>query len=439
LQQVERRQNSIVVGLLAGLSLVIPVFVKQNTGLAFLASALVLIISITIVRRLRKGHVRGYLTILAGAAATLAIAVLLIHFTVGLQNYWHWTIQFAAERRAPARAEMLGIYSEKTLVLWLALIAGGVALLWFRRRFDWSAIVPVASRNVLTNGLTALLISSPFIWPVIYLMRETDASERAERLVNLWPLLLVISFILAVSRIKSRRGVTLILPFVLIAAIHGAFMSQQLWGSTYAIWPLFIILLAMALAEMYLLARADGALMRRISTSLIVLSLLIAGGFYVRSHERLSYANLDEGELKRSVLPQLHGLATRGDWIPNFEELVRYTDNKIPRNEGILLLPGEDLFYYTTGRRPQFPVLLFDHTVNPYSPEQILNLCRERNIRWVIVKQELQDEDDAVDQEKDRITETLEEDFEQVDSLGNYDIYRRSEGEKDDDDDSDSN
>src|SRR5205814_1437414 len=110
LQQVERRPNSIVLGLVAGLSVVIPVFVKQNTGLAFLASALVLIISIIIVRRLREGRVRGYLMILAGAAATLAIAVLLIHFTVGLQNYWHWTIQFAAERRAPARAEMLAIY-----------------------------------------------------------------------------------------------------------------------------------------------------------------------------------------------------------------------------------------------------------------------------------------------------------------------------------------
>ena len=100
------------------------------------------------------------------------------------------------------------------------------------------------------------------------------------------------------------------------------------------------------------------------------MSLLISGSSYLKAHERLDYANLDEGELKRSSLPQLKGMAIRGDWLPNFEELVRYTDAHIPRDEGILVLPGEDLFYFTTGRTPKFPVLMFDHTVNPYSPKK---------------------------------------------------------------------
>jgi hypothetical protein len=153
----------------------------------------------------------------------------------------------------------------------------------------------------------------------------------------------------------------------------------------------------------------------------------------------LSYANLEDGELKRATLPQFKGLSTRGDWIPNFEELVRYTNTQIPADVGILLLPGEDAFYFATGRRPQFPVLLFDHTVNPYSPEQIRVICRDRNITWLIVKQDLQNEEDAVDQEKDRITSALEDDFEQVESLTNYDIYRRVDpnARKDSDDDDD--
>jgi hypothetical protein len=175
-------------------------------------------------------------------------------------------------------------------------------------------------------------------------------------------------------------------------------------------------------------------------TATVAVSLLISGAFYVRSHERLDYANLDDGELKRSTLPQLKGLSTRGDWIPNFEELVRYADREIPRDEGILILPGEDPFYYATGRRPQFPVLLFDHTVNPYSPEELLQIARERNIRWLIIKQDLQDEDEQVEQERDRITAVLEQDFEQVESLGNYDIYRRKDpNKKSDDDDNDPN
>jgi len=431
LQRLDLRPSSVAWALSTGIMLVIPLFVKQNTGLAYLGAAAGLLIAVIGIERLRRRPVRGYLLTLAAAAVTLALAILSIHFTAGLRNYWHWTIQFAAQRRTPARAEMLGVYADKTILWWLAFIAVGVISLWLIGR----STRPI---NRAWAVLPALLIAAPFIWPAIYLLREHDPSERADRLLTVWPVLLIFSFVVAILTIRRRRGISMVLPFIIIAAIHGAFMSQQLWGSTYAIWPLFMILLAMTLAGLSRLRLDD-----RFSwidlpvTVLVAMSLMISGGFYVRSHERLEYANLDEGELKRSTLPQLKGLSTRGDWIPNFEELVRYADREIPRDEGILILPGEDPFYYATGRRPQFPVLLFDHTVNPYSPEELLQIARARNIRWVIVKQDLQDEDDFVEQERDRITKVLEQDFEQVESLANYDIYRRSDPGKEPDQDED--
>src|SRR6266478_1905599 len=435
LQRLDLRPSSVAWALPTGIMLVIPLFVKQNTGLAYLGAAAGLLIALIGIERLRRRPVRGYLLTLAAAAVTLALAILSIHFTAGLRNYWHWTIQFAAQRRTPARAEMLGVYADKTILWWLAFIAVGVISLWLIGR----STRPI---NRAWAVLPALLIAAPFIWPAIYLLREHDPSERADRLLTVWPVLLIFSFVVAILTIRRRRGISMVLPFIIIAAIHGAFMSQQLWGSTYAIWPLFMILLAMTLAGLSRLRLDD-----RFSwidfpvTVLVALSLMISGGFYVRSHERLVYANLEQGELKRSTLPQLKGLSTRGDWSPNFEELVRYADREIPRGEGILILPGEDPFYYATGRRPQFPVLLFDHTVNPYSPEELLQIARERNIRWVIIKQDLQDEDEQVEQERDRITEVLEQDFEQVESLANYDIYRRKDPNQksDDDDDTDPN
>jgi hypothetical protein len=446
LQSLDLKPPSSRRALLAGMVLVIPLFVKQNTGLAFLTSALVLLIAVLVVERLQQRPVRRYVLVLAGAAAALTVALLRIQYLAGLRNYWHWTIQFAAQRRTPALGEMLGIYADKTILLWLAFIAVGVICLRLSRRGSriWAL-------------LSAILIAAPFLWPTIYLLREHDSSERADRLLAVWPVLLIFSLLVAIVRIKKRRGVSLVMPFIIIAAIHGAFMSQQLWGSTYAIWPLFMILLAMTLADLPRFGLDAGLAPRSIGrtsppskrildpwswftiplTACVTLSLLVAGGFYVWSHERLDYANLDEGELKRSTLPELKGLAVRGDWIPNFEELVRYTDREIPRDEGILILPGEDPFYYATGRRPRFPVLLFDHTVNPYSPQEILNICRERDIRWVIIKQDLQDEDEQVEQERDRLTEAVEQEFEQVESLGNYDIYRRKDPNKKSDDDDD--
>jgi hypothetical protein len=460
---LDERPQSIVLPILAGSSLVIPLFVKQNIGLAFLLSSVCLIAALTIWQKLEHKPARHYVIAIIAALAALALSLLVIQRTAGLGNYWHWTIQFAAERRTPARGEMLGIYTDKMNLVWLGLILAEIVLVWVNR--NWNRLLLILATildkmslgrlGLIVRGMVAswfsrnrnwpllilatILFASPFVWPTLYLLRDSDPSERAERLINIWPVLLVVSFVSAIVAVRRRQGIARILPFIIIAAIHGCFMSQQLWGSTYGIWPLLMILVAIALVDLTGWLTQSAELVTVLFTSLLTVSLLIAGGFYGLSHERLSYANLEDGDLKRATLPQLKGLSTRGDWIPNFEELVRYSQTQIPADAGILLLPGEDAFYYATGRRPQFPVLLFDHTVNPYSPEQIRAICRERNITWVIVKQDLQNEEDAVDEEKDRITSALEDDFEQVESLTNYDIYRRVDpnAKKDSDDNDD--
>jgi hypothetical protein len=126
-------------------------------------------------------------------------------------------------------------------------------------------------------------------------------------------------------------------------------------------------------------------------------------------------------------LPALAGLSMRGPWIPQFEELVRFTDREIPKNQGLLMIPGEDLFYYTTGRHPRFPVLLFDHTINPFTPEEIVEIGRRRNICWLILKKKIQRNDEPVEDES-RLLQLLRGDFILVQSLANYDIYRRKTG-----------
>src|SRR6266404_3624588 len=173
LQQLDRKPSSRLISILAGASLVIPLFVKQNTGLLFLSSAIVLIAALIVWEKIRRRPIQRYMFTLSGAVGTFAVAILLIHFSAGLKTYWHWTIQFAAERRTPARGEMLGIYTDKMILLWLAFIVAGVFLFWFSRL-----------RNRLWTIPAALLISIPFLWPAIYLLREADPSERAERLIN---------------------------------------------------------------------------------------------------------------------------------------------------------------------------------------------------------------------------------------------------------------
>jgi hypothetical protein len=272
----------------------------------------------------------------------------------------------------------------------------------------------------------------PFLIAVAELHFQDNASDRVEALLRLWPVLLIASLVLSLWQL--RRGVTVrrLLPLILLGSIHGAFLSQQLWGSTYTLWPLLMILIGSMLAAL-VPENVTGSAKERSGESVPLtafatvacVALLVAGGYYALSHERLDYADLSEDTpLIRSSLQALRGLGMRGQWLPDFEELVAYSEREIPQGDAILEIPGEDLFYFTTGRTPQFPVILMDNTVNPYDAAQIAELARQRNVRWLIVKRELQLQEQPL-AFRPQLLELLSRDFSLAESLDNYDIYRR--------------
>jgi len=410
-----------------GAMLVVPLFVKQNAGLAFLAATVSSLAALMALARWHRRPVRGYAWTIAGAASALALALALIHLMVGVGNYWHWTMRFAAARRLPPLSDMLAAYEDPQLLWRIGAFLGGALLLYLNRK----------ARPALAR-LSIFLLCLPFVWTLLALLIESDPSDRADQLLALWPFLLVVSLASALWSLRrpaalTHNGIALVLPFILIATVNGAFLSQQVWGSTYALWPMFMILCACAFSALFP-ANAPhaaqtvtriGEVPASLATVLVVtVSLLVSGGYYAWSHERLSYAKVSEGEMAHSTLPELAGLSVRGPWIPEFERLVRFASQEIPVADGILFIPGEDLFYYTTGRRPQFPVLMFDHTVNPLSPEEIQETARARNIRWLIVKNGTQINGDTVE-DKARLLALLRQDFQLVRTLGIYDVYRR--------------
>jgi hypothetical protein len=323
---------------------------------------------------------------------------------------------------------MLAVYADWLLLLWAGTFIAG-AFLATRQLEDriWPQIAgPV-------------LMGLPFIWPVAYLLIDPDASERAERLVGLWPLVFVGLLVLGYILLRRLHGIAAALPFILIATAHGVFLSQQLWGSTYAIWPLLMILIGLTLAQLYDPEEKRHGALVLVLAGVISTCITIAGTFYLYSNERLDYVDFEDGEMQHSTLPHLQGLSMRGDFIPDFEELIKYTNENIPPDDGILNLPGEDLFYYTTGRHPHFPVLLFDVTNNPYNAAEISDRVLESDIEWIIVKNDTQIEEDSMIDSRTAIFDLLKPSFRNVESLNNYEIYKRRHADdppEDDEDDS---
>jgi hypothetical protein len=362
---------------------VVPLFVKQNIGLAFLAA----LIALAVLSRER----RRLVPLFAGIGASGAIAAALVALVFGASNYIRWTIRFAAERRLPPLAQQLAIFNDPVLWCWLAFaIAGAFAM---RKR-------PRVGALVVALPLASLLFGDGEL-----------------QLLRLWPFALALIAIDSVARWRDENSVAQFLPLVIAATIGGTFLSQSTWGSTYGIWPLLAILFAFLLrGRAYAPALA----------TLLGASMLLLAWPYVRDNHRLTYVkwDADEGELEHATLAPLRGLSMRGNWLSDFEELVDWTESNIPRGDAILSLPGEDLFYFTTGRRPRVPVLMFDRTINPYDARQLARIAEERDVRWLIVKRELQINGTPMGN-LDATLALLRPRFAIAVRLSNYDVYRR--------------
>jgi len=415
LQRLKRTSSSFY-GVATGATLWVPLFFKQNIGLPFLAAtcAVIVLALIAGLSGLSKAPVldtwpRSLFAVLTGIALMLVTALLLLHFTVGLGNYFHWTIQFAAQRRLPGLQQMLGVYSDPQLLWKLPCV--GVAIVLLRGPLP-------KPRWMQVFALVSLL--APFLYTLSALVIFDNADERGDTLLALWPMLLLLAVVMALRDLTPRqfrkhRNLQPLLPVAIFAAIHGTLMSQQLWGSTYAIWPLLILLIAEMIAYLRSFAR---------TTAIAVsLTLLVCGAFYTYSEERLSYAKSPTEPVQHSSFPQLKGLSTPGPYLSDLDELLRYSDAHIPPTEGLILIPGEDPFYFATGRTPQFPVLLFDPATDPLSPSQVLDTATQHNIRWLVVKRNLQLTADPTPNREATLNLLLTK-FKPAAQLHAYDIYQ---------------
>jgi hypothetical protein len=399
----------------AGAACVLPLFAKQNMGLPFFAAVVTALLVLIVACGLRAGSVRAavqskYVLVLAGMAGTLAVALAIIAATAGLYNYFYWTVQFAAQRRMPGLTSMLAVYRQPSL-LWMApVLTAGLVL--SRSRFAHAAWGKL---------LAVVLMAAPFVYSLIYLLVQDDADERADNLLALWPLWMLAALAVALWALRRVVAVRTLMPFIVLAAIHGTFLSQQLWGSTYALWALLIVLIAGVLAELTNSARAVA-----IGVAITgCVGLAVCGGLYAASLERLNYIDMPEdAPLELSQAPALRGMADSGAYLADLDELVRFTDSEIPRGDALLLLPGEDPFYYATGRVPQFPVTLFDLATDPYSPAQLMTEARKRNVCWVIVKRVLQSKANVMPG-FDETIQLMQGEFGLTRRLEGYDVYRR--------------
>jgi hypothetical protein len=399
--------------LAVGLVLTVPLFIKQNTGGAFLVAIDLGLIALGLRQTAKDPDPRRYWWVIGGSLLGVALGLGTLQAWAGLGSYYHWTVEFAASRRLPDLDDLLDVYRDAPLTWWL--LAAGCALAGsFAHRYR---------RPLLTLVALATLVA-PYAWLILVQLAVDPDADTGKWLLALWPYTIALALITTPLPAPSASRMAAVLPVVLVATVQGDFLSQQLWGSTYGIWPLLVILMAGILGRIAWSLEGPWDWVPVAASILVSLSLLIGGTDYFLSAERLSYARPLEGPAEHSQSPALAGLTVHGPWIKDLDELIAFAGRTIPADDGVMLLPGEALFYYATGRAPHFPLIAFDHTVNPYDPAELKALADEHGIRWLIVKRRLQLDEPPMP-EQDAAVALLRHRFRIVARLACCDIYRR--------------
>jgi hypothetical protein len=275
------------------------------------------------------------------------------------------------------------------------------------------------SRWLVLIGLS--IIALPLI-DAIRTMLRWAVSIRA---FVLWGLGSIGALLLWLSRaVQSKWRFEGALPLVAIAVAHAAFTSQGVIDSSYAVWPLLMIALAGLAGQ---LLRAAAREQRRVVHAFIVFvgaAFALVGYQHVARAERLGYADLS-GAVEHASVPVLQGLSTPGTYISDFERLLRRTHELIPRGDSVVLIPGEDPYFFASKRRPRFPLILFDDTAVPYDTATLLQMLTDRDVTWIIVKRRLQLLNRPWRPLESFVDEDLPPRYEVVEEIPRYTILKR--------------
>lgn len=391
---VTLERGGVVPAALAGAILAVVPFAKQNTG-GGLVIAMVAAASVhALARPGDRARVRAYV---GGLAAGLALLLLIVQATAGLDQYVRWTVGFAASGRGLSVERLQEFAAPAALAAFLVLA--------LRRHTQRSrvvigslAFVALLSAIVITRSIAF----APGFFPPTLVTASTLALLRARR---------------------EAASVALLTPVIVTITVLGVLESQGLSGSSFASFPLLVVCIASAVRDLSWSLPGWPRVPLRAAAG-VTTALLVVGTIYTLSNARLRFADVEaDGPVIGSTTPALAGLSARGPYIEDLDAILSWTRDNVPPSDGFVFLPGEDPVFFALGRTPLMPSVYFFDVATPYTPSELARIAEERGLRWVFVKDRLQL--DKTPPLTPAIEAALTRDATLVATVSGYRIYRR--------------
>ena len=389
-----------VLWVIAGATTAIPVFIKQNIGGAFL---LAVVAALAVEAVARPTARRGVALFGAGFIGAVAVEVAILQVVVGLDHYVQWAWTFALAGRGLSFERISAFADPRVLWIGVLILAVGAA----------ASRLPLRARGLALGAGVCVMLAAAVVVP-----------RSLVPVPLLFPPILLAAAVVAVAR-AFRDGPTFetLLPVVLGLTTVGVVQSQGLGGSTFAAFPFLTLAVVSLTGECSGLIPMPSRLVP-LTGALVAVVLTVAGGDYTLSNARLRFIDVNApGPVTHSTFPSLTGLSARGPYIAELDAMLFWVRDNIPADDPITFLPGEDPSFYALSRRPRLPSVYFYDVATPYTPAEIGRFADATGLRWVIVKDRLQlNEEPPLEQ---AFVKALTEHATLVTSVGPYRVFHR--------------
>ena len=434
LQWVATRRVGAVVAFLGGVTAVLPALGKQNVGYPYV----LLVVGVVVwwgwlrgrwvgagagSRGEGKGEskaegtaeldVVGLRWFGAGVVAGVVGAVVWLGLTCGLGNYWRWVFASASRRLVGLVLipEIYGNYESWAL--------GGLMVLgwWLWQRKGEGA------RPSWVATASATLLLGPFVVmsTITWLCGGLFVVGYNHPLLSLWVPVMILTLVVGLWQLpavlSASQPVRVMLPWIAVILTFFSFLSQGHTKSSYGVWALFVLMVASVV-------RVRNDPWQLLICWIFAITLTLTAIPYVYRNIRLRYIDRRGKTLQTVTSGSFRGFTVHVPHLSNFFELLDFVTKYIPESEPVVCVPQEDPFYVMTGRRNPLPMVIFDRTAMPFSPEEIVEEAERRRVKWVIVKRVLQIRYLAWHVEG--IPEAFSEKYTTVARLSGYDILYRS-------------
>lgn len=420
------QKDSRVLGLISGITAAITALIKQNIGLPFILLWLGGLFFVFLISGKRRDM---SFAIWSSIGVVMVIGAFLAWLagSGALSSYFLQVFEFPSRVRNPLSGlNILRLELGSSIYFHQKELAGGIGLLTLIglysqiiQRYDQvdernhtglflKKTFPIIVSLLVAFGLVYFFIVIPIGFAIPLLWLSLIITTIAAGLITVYKALK-----------RKKLTYSTLIPFLCLAIFFFSSLSQGFWGSSYGIWPLYMIQFAW-------LIHACSRTNRNIPwQNLALIFAIFLSAFLFRSiqsQNRLwSYVDLS-GRSNTSSLPELKHLYTPGDWLPNFENLIEYVNQEIPFTDSMAFLPGEDVFYIAANRVNPLMCNQFLDSTCDYTVRDAINLCKQNNIEWLILKNRFQlggwrDFNQYPDMETD-------ETYEYHDALDGYVIYK---------------